>query len=88
MLFLQGGGTGQFAAVALNLAGENGSADYIITGAWSKKAAIEASKYCKVHVAFDGEKQGFRATPTASQLTFSASPAYVYYCANETIHGV
>lgn len=29
---MQGGGTGQFAAVALNLIGKTGTADYIVSG--------------------------------------------------------
>ena len=49
VLFLSGGGTGQFAAVPLNLMkGDNPKADYVITGTWSAKAAKEAEKYLKV----------------------------------------
>lgn len=52
VLFLQGGGTGQFSAVALNLIGlkKDRCADYIVTGTWSAKAAKEAEKYGKVNV--------------------------------------
>lgn len=52
VLFLQGGGTGQFSAVPLNLIGlkEDRCADYIVTGIWSAKAAKEAEKYGKVNV--------------------------------------
>lgn len=32
ILFVQGGGTGMFAAVCLNLMGKTGSADYLVTG--------------------------------------------------------
>jgi phosphoserine aminotransferase len=35
ILFLQGGGMGQFAAVPLNLAAPDATVDYINTGAWS-----------------------------------------------------
>ena len=37
ILFMQGGATFQFAAVPLNLMGENGTADYAITGNFSKR---------------------------------------------------
>ena len=37
VLFLQGGATGQFAAIPLNLAGPEATVDYINTGSWSKK---------------------------------------------------
>ena len=52
VLFLQGGGSGQFSAVPLNLIGlkEEKRADYIVTGTWSAKAAKEAEKYGKVNV--------------------------------------
>ena len=55
VLFTQGGGTGQFSAVPLNLfggaghAGEPPSADYIVTGSWSATAAAEAAKYGHVN---------------------------------------
>ncbi len=52
VLFLQGGGTGEMAAIPLNLMGlkENGVADYVVTGTWSQKAAKEAQKYGKVNM--------------------------------------
>lgn len=51
VIFKQGGGTGQFSAVPLNLMNRRPEckADYIITGSWSAKAAIEAEKYGKVN---------------------------------------
>lgn len=52
ILFLQGGGSGQFSGVPLNLIGlkEDRCADYLVTGTWSAKAAKEAEKYGKVNV--------------------------------------
>lgn len=52
VLFLQGGGCGQFCAVPLNLIGlkEDRCADYIVTGTWSEKAAKEAERYGKVNI--------------------------------------
>ena len=48
---MQGGGTGQFAAVAMNLMHlrQDHTADYFVTGTWSQKAAKEAEKYGKVN---------------------------------------
>ena len=51
VLFLQGGATAQFSAVPLNLLRGKASADYVNTGAWSKKAISEAKKFCAVNVA-------------------------------------
>ncbi|MGH8284715.1 MAG: aminotransferase class V-fold PLP-dependent enzyme, partial [Steroidobacteraceae bacterium] len=42
VLFLQGGATGQFAAIPMNLAAADSTADYVNTGSWSKKAIGEA----------------------------------------------
>lgn len=52
VMFLQGGGSGQFSAVPLNLIGlkEAKCADYVVTGTWSEKAAKEAEKYGKVNI--------------------------------------
>ncbi|GBN63695.1 hypothetical protein AVEN_180262-1 [Araneus ventricosus] len=53
VLFLQGGGTGQFAAVPLNLCSSSDDvADYIVTGSWSSTSVQEAEKYCKVNREF------------------------------------
>lgn len=51
-MFLQGGGSGQFSGVPLNLIGlkEDKCADYLVTGTWSSKAAKEAEKYGKVNI--------------------------------------
>ena len=47
ILFLQGGGTAQFSMIPLNLMGEQGAADYAVTGHFSGNAAKEAEKYGK-----------------------------------------
>lgn len=71
--------------------------DYVVTGSWSKKAAEEARRLCgggaKVNVVVDGRKtskdgKSYDNIPPADQWTFSSSPAFVYYCDNETIDGV
>ena len=51
IIFKQGGGTGQFSAIPLNLMNykPGATADYIVTGSWSAKAAQEAEKYGKVN---------------------------------------
>ncbi|KAK9747231.1 Aminotransferase class-V [Popillia japonica] len=87
ILFLQGGGTGAFAAIAMNLMSKTGIADYCVTGTWSLKAAKEAAKYGTVNYAFPvAKKPGYIPDPSTWNLTPNAS--YVYYCANETVDGV
>ncbi|XP_020913208.1 phosphoserine aminotransferase [Exaiptasia diaphana] len=87
VLFLQGGGTGQFSAIPLNLMKEGGSADYICTGAWSAKAAKEAEKYGKVNRVLP-KLDLYNRIPSQSEWNLDPNASYVYYCDNETVHGV
>ncbi len=88
VLFLQGGASSQFAMVPMNLLRGKSSADYINTGAWSKKAIAEAKRYCTVNVAATTEASNFSTAPSQSELNLSADAAYVHYTPNETIGGV
>lgn len=88
VLFLQGGASGQFAAIPLNLAGPDSIVDYADTGAWSKKAIAEAKRYCsRVRVVADA---GGNYTTVPVEATWDRSPdaAYLHYTPNETIGGV
>lgn len=88
VLFLQGGASSQFAMVPLNLLGDKKSADYINTGAWSKKAIAEAKRYCEVNVAASSEDSKFTTVPAQDSWQLNADAAYVHYTPNETIGGV
>ncbi|NP_001088009.1 phosphoserine aminotransferase 1 L homeolog [Xenopus laevis] len=89
VLFLQGGGSGQFSAIPLNLIGlkDSKSADYVVTGAWSAKAAKEAEKYGKVNIVHP-KLGSYTEIPDPSSWNLNPEASYVYYCANETVHGV
>ncbi len=86
ILFMQGGGTAQFAAVPLNLL-EGAAADYAVTGCFSQKAAREAEKYGSVHIACDTSDTGHDRIPAQGELRESAAAKYFYYCSNNTIYG-
>jgi phosphoserine aminotransferase len=88
VLFLQGGATSQFAMVPLNLLRGKKTADYINTGAWSRKAIKEAGRFCDVHVAASSEDSGFTTIPAFDSWQLNADAAYVHYTPNETIGGV
>ena len=88
VLFLQGGATGQFAAVPMNLLRGKGAADYVVTGSWSKKAVGEAKKYCQANIAASGESRNDMGIPPQSEWKLSKDAAYVHYTPNETISGV
>ena len=88
VLFLQGGATGQFAAIPLNLLRGKSKADYILTGSWGKKAIAEAKKYCEVNLAASSESEKFTTIPPFDHWALNADSAYVHYTPNETIEGV
>ena len=88
VLFLQGGATTQFAMVPHNLLRGKTRADYINTGAWSKKAIAEARRYCDVNVAASSDETSYTSIPDASDWQLDADAAYVHYTPNETIGGV
>ena len=88
VLFIQGGATGQFSAVPLNLLGEAKSADYVNTGEWSKKAIKEAKRYCDVNVVASSESDNFTTIPAFDSWALNKQAAYLHYTPNETIGGV
>jgi phosphoserine aminotransferase len=87
VLFLQGGATAQFAAIPMNLARPDAVADYVNTGAWSKKAIGEAKRFCKVNVAADAGGK-YSTIPARADWQLTPGAAYVHYTPNETIGGV
>ena len=94
ILFVQGGGTGQFASIPMNLVTkESQTVDYIITGTWSKKAYDEALKlgldanivfstYSSITKTYNNE------IPDICDWKFGKNASYIYYCENETIDGI
>lgn len=88
VLFLQGGAIGENAIVPMNLIGGKKSADYVITGEWSKKSIKEAGKYCAPRVAASSEDRKFTYVPAQSTWSLDPGAAYVHVCTNETIGGV
>lgn len=89
VLFMQGGALLQFGMVPMNFLRYSGkSADYVVTGSWSKKAFDEARTQGKVRVVWDGKEGNYNRVPKAEELQFDPDAAYVYICSNETIQGV
>lgn len=88
LLFLQGGASLQFSMLALNLLPAGGSADYIITGSWGKKAFKEAKRCGVVNVAANMADGGFTRIPDAAEISLNANASYVHITTNETIEGV
>lgn len=87
VLFLQGGASTQFSAIPLNLL-NGGSADYVITGQWSKKAAKEAQRFGMINIAADSAGTNYTTIPTFDTWKLSKGASYLHYTPNETIGGV
>jgi phosphoserine aminotransferase len=88
VLFLQGGASLQFSMIPMNLLPEGGSADYIITGSWGKKALKEAKKEGAINVAADLADSRYTRTPEPHEIKLDRNAAYVHITSNETIEGV
>lgn len=85
VIFVQGGGTGQFSAVPLNLIGlkPGRCADYVVTGAWSAKAAEEAKKFGTVnivHPKLGSYTSKFWALKMHSEVVASQPSPFLFYC--------
>jgi len=88
ILFLQGGASLQFSMVPMNFLPHEGSADYVLTGSWGKKALKEAKKVGGVNVAATMADGGFTRVPSQEEMSLNPHAAYVHMTSNETIEGV
>lgn len=85
VLFLQGGASSQFFMTPMNFLSADATADYLVTGSWSKKAIAEAKRFGTAHVAATSEDRNFCYIPT--DVSYSDRPAYVHFTSNNTIFG-
>ena len=86
VLFLQGGASQQFAMIPMNFM-KTGTADYILTGQWAKKAWQEANLYGRGEVVASSGDKTFSYIPDCSDLPVHPDASYVYICENNTIYG-
>ena len=87
VLFLQGGASMQFYQVPLNFLRTDASADYLNTGAWSKKAIKEAKRVGRVNVAASSEDDQFTFIPEPGAWRLDPDAAYLHFTSNNTIYG-
>jgi phosphoserine aminotransferase len=83
VVFLQGGATQLFTTIPMNFL--QGSADFVVTGEWAKKAAEAAKPFGTANVVASSESTGFDRIPTGWSTTAGAS--YLHICTNNTIYG-
>jgi phosphoserine aminotransferase len=87
VLFLQGGAIAENAMIPLNLLAEK-SADYAVTGGWSKRSVEDASAYGKINVVASTEADKYTYVPEFSSWKLNKDAAYLHICTNETMSGV
>lgn len=89
VLFMQGGGRGQFFSVPLNLAKRGNLVQHLVSGQWSQIAVDEASKYMQSEVVGNNYvKDGKIFVPEQSTWEVNPKAAYFHYCPNETVDGI
>ncbi len=88
VLFIQGGGRGQYGMIPMNFMKQSLPVDYAVTGYWSSVAVKEAERFAPVNRVVDKEGDGFISIPHQSEWNRSQDAAYLHIVDNETIHGV
>jgi phosphoserine aminotransferase len=85
VVFLQGGATQLFTLIPMNFL--HGSADYLVSGEWSKKAQSFGKEVGKINVVASSEASNFDHCPQPAEWKMSADADYFHVCSNETVHG-
>ncbi len=87
VLFLQGGASSQFAAVAMNLMTKSHKADYVLSGQFSTKAFQEGSRYGDCKAVASSKEDNFSHIPYLDKNEFRPDADYFHICMNNTIYG-
>ena len=85
VLLLQGGATGQYAAVPMNLL--KTSADYVDSGNFAHGALVEAQKYGNVNVVASSRDDNYTYIPEIDPDKLNKNADYFYITTNNTIFG-
>jgi len=88
VLFLQGGASLQFTMAPVNLLSKDKTADFVVTGTWSKKAYQGAKLVGGTNVVWDGKENNYNTLPDLTKLNYTKDAAFLSFTSNETIHGV
>jgi len=87
VVFLQGGGSLQFAMIPMNLYVEGKPVDVLHTGVWTAKAMGELKGKAQYRLACTTEAERFRRLPRPEEIVFAPNASYIYLCTNNTIEG-
>lgn len=87
LLFLQGGGSTQFAMIPMNLLDKEDVASYLITGSWADKAYKEAKKFAKPEILASSKEDNYTYIPEIKEEEMDVNSKFLYLCVNNTIYG-
>ncbi|WP_407892856.1 3-phosphoserine/phosphohydroxythreonine transaminase [Lacticaseibacillus sp. N501-2] len=88
VLFMQGGGTGQFAAVPLNLATKYRRIAVLDSGQWATRAAAEADRLgIPADVLATTKADHYRHLPHLPKALAADTYDYLHVCLNNTVEG-
>lgn len=88
VLFMQGGGTGQFAAAPLNLATTHQHIAVLDSGQWSSRATSEALRLgIPADVLATTKTDHYRHLPQLPQPLAKGVYDYLHICVNNTVEG-
>ena len=88
VLFLQGGASSQFFMAPMNLAKDDQTVDYIVTGSFAEKSLKEAKILNKkINIAFNTKEENHIRIPNQNELNLTKDAAYVHITSNNTIYG-
>ena len=87
VIFLQGGGSGQFAVVPMNLYLPGKAVDVLHTGSWTTKAIEELKRLATYRLAASTEAEKFTRVPRSEEIALGPDASYVHMCTNNTIEG-
>lgn len=87
VLFLQGGGTGQFSMVPMNLAHQGDTTAYIVSGNFAGKAQQEAARWGNAVIVASSKESNFTYIPKIKVGDIPADAKYLHICGNNTIFG-
>src|SRR5207249_2561185 len=85
VLFMQGGATQLFTVIPMNFL--HSSADYLVSGEWSKKAASFGKEVGKINIVATSEASNFDHSPLPGEWKLNSDADYFHVCTNETVHG-
>ncbi len=85
VLFVHGGASMQFVMLPMNFLTPDRTADFLVTGNWSKKALAQAKRFGNTHIVCSSEDKNFTYIPKERQ--YSERPVYVHFTSNNTIYG-